>query len=153
MYRVQVPATAAESGHADILKMAVSKGLPLPGLTMLGAIKGRNLECLKIAHAANPSNVPKCAMVFAVAHAFLDGVRYLDSHGVAMWGPHEPLDAEGLYALCKIMRRYLYQGQWSHPSACIRKRVGMNPLDCTWETAIAKSALPGPLAAEQVFPH
>jgi hypothetical protein len=69
------------NGHLNILELAVSQGLQLPGTTVLGAIKGRSLECLKFAVEEGRAQVPDCALVYAAAHGYLDGVRYLHRQG------------------------------------------------------------------------
>ncbi len=102
-------AYAAENCHPAILQFAVSKGLPLSRSTVLGAIKGRSLECLKIAVTAAPENVPGFALVFAVVYGFLDGVRYLHRRGFRLWGDGFPIDAEGL----RLMRETLRCGAFS----------------------------------------
>jgi hypothetical protein len=104
---VQVPAIAAEYGHTAILKLGKALGLPLLGMTLLGAIKGRNLECLKYAVEFARERLPASAMVFAVAMGYLDGVRYLREAGLSFWTGRDPVDAEGLYALRQQLKPYL----------------------------------------------
>jgi hypothetical protein len=121
---------------------------------VLGAIKGRSLECLKIAHSANRDTMPKCAMVFAAAHAFLDGMRYLSQHGFAVWGPRQPIDAEGLFALQRAIWP-VPEPKWSaHRGIQQRHRERhVSPLrKGTWWAAVVNSQLAAQSTGEeQVF--
>jgi hypothetical protein len=103
---VQVAALAAEGGQAAILQFALAKGLPLTELTVLGAIKGHSLPCLKIACEADPKLVPDCAAVFAALHGFEPGLRYLNLRGCSLWAKNQPIDAEGLHAMRERMQSY-----------------------------------------------
>jgi hypothetical protein len=155
-----VAGIAAECGHRAILEMAQSKGLAQPELTLLGAIATGNLEFLKIAHSANPDSVPRSAIVFAAAHAFHDGVRYLNrhghGHGFPLWPEGQLIDAEGLSALRANLRRFVCAPQ---SKTARRERLGIrrhkdavDPLKCTWEMAATRSSVAAQSSAdEQVF--
>jgi hypothetical protein len=153
-FLAQVPLAAAENGHAAILNMALSTGLPLPKWTMLGAIKGQSVECLKIAHSANPDDVPKCAMVFAAAHAFIDGMRYLNQLGFALWAQGEPIDAEGLSRVRIATFPYFARRETVLRRAYRKRKSPFHPLQCcTWDTAAEKSSAAAQSASNEQVCH
>jgi hypothetical protein len=99
---------AAENGHAGILKLAVSQGVRLFPDAVLGTIRAHSLECLKVAVESAPSTIPDCALVFAAANGFSEGVRYLHLRGFPLWGDTNPIDAEGLLWLRKALGFHWY---------------------------------------------
>jgi hypothetical protein len=105
---VQITEVAAESGHAGILKLALAHGVTLFGEALIAAITGRSIECLKVAVESNPEEVPVCAVAFAGAHGFFEGVRYLHSRGFPLWGEGAPIDAEGLLWLREALKFHMY---------------------------------------------
>jgi hypothetical protein len=102
----QMAALAAEGGQTAILEFALAEGLPLTELTVLGAIKGHSLPCLKIACEADAKLVPACAGVFAALHGFEPGLRYLNLRDFPLWAKDQPINAEGLHAMRKRMQSY-----------------------------------------------
>jgi hypothetical protein len=105
---VQITESAAENGHSAILKLAISQGVALSRETVLAAILGRSVECLKVAVESNPGNVAACVPVFAAVHGFFEGVRYLHSQGFPLWGEGTPIDAEGLLWLREALNFHVY---------------------------------------------
>jgi hypothetical protein len=78
-------------GHAAILEYAVSLSLPLSRSTVLGAIKGRSIKCLKIALRAAPDNVPHFALVIRCGTRLHPGGPLLAQAGFSALGggfPH-----------------------------------------------------------------
>ncbi len=105
---MQVTVAAAENRHAAILELAVSQGVTLSDETLFASIASHSLECVKAAVESNPGNLPDCALVFAAAHGFSDGVRYLHRRGFALWDEETPIDAEGLLWLHEALKFHMY---------------------------------------------
>ncbi len=96
---LQVLDAAAKKGHAAILRLTISRGLPLLITTALHAIVGRSMECLDVVAEASPGVLPDFVVVFAAAYGFWEGVTYLHKRGSRLWGAEHPIDAEGLRRL------------------------------------------------------
>jgi hypothetical protein len=113
---MQILDIAVENGHAEKITFAVSHG-PLSEDVVLGIIRAGRLECLKIVAESRPELLPECALVFAAAHGFFDGVRYLHGRGFPLSDEANPIDAEGLLWLREALRFHVYVGVFQSPPA------------------------------------
>jgi hypothetical protein len=112
----QVVDAAAEAGHAAILRLAVSRGLPLLVTTALHAIVGGSMECLEVVAEASRGVLPDFVVVFAAAYGFWRGVTYLHKRGSRLWGAEHPIDAEGL----RRLRDHLESREFFIPSPLVQ---------------------------------